>query len=359
MENQEFLRQQLLFIKTSLESIREYDLSSAVAFLRRVALSGLLKADGDIQVKGISKRPQELGMVHFRSTLHFKRPATALDHVELVPISVEGTLRPVLWVNFIGCAGIQGPLPLAYTERLFRNLREHDGAAAAFLDIFNHRIVQLSYNIQRWIPGHAPVRPEESPFGLMIQGMNGLEPSRSFTATPAQAVLSREQAEDQQALVRTILTYKTLFWKKVRSAAALQQALSHFFKARIEIRTMRGAFLKLDAPTRLGPSKGQCFTLGHDTLLGDRLWQQGHGVDIILHDLPPDLYATFNKHEGQPNEQHFKRICRHFLPMTLSMHFFISIKGKVPAPLRLGKPHYLGFDTWLGTTPKEGQLMEL
>lgn len=355
------LQQQSLFIKTSLESIREYDLSSAVAFLRRLVASGLLKSEEETptEKQHESGRIRRLASIRFRSTVRFARPATALDHVELVPTSPRGTLQPVLWVNFIGLAGIQGPLPLIYTERIFRNLRAQDGAAAAFLDIFNHRIIQLSYTIQRWLPGYAPVRPEESPLGQMVLGMNGLESLYGFGARPSRCSLpSQNPTATQQMLVQTVLTFKTLFWKKVRSAAALQQVLEHYFGVRVEIRPMRGAFLTLDSPTRLGPSRGQCLTLGRDVLLGDRVWEQGHGVDIILHDLSPALYATFNKHIGGLGEQHLKRICRHFFPMTLLLRFFVSIKGSLAQPLTLGTPHHLGFNTWLGTVP-ERRLIEL
>lgn len=362
MDPEEVLHQQLLFVKNSLESIREYDLSSAVAFLRRLAASGLLKPTEEVvPPQSLQRRSaRNFATVRFRATVHFKRPATALDHVELTR-SPRGSLQPILWVNFTGIAGIQGPLPLIYTERIFRNLRAHDSAAAAFLDIFNHRIIQLSYTSQRWLPGFAPIRPEESPLGLMIQGMNGLEPVRGFGACPRSPTGEHlpERSRAQETLTRVILTYKTLFWKKIRSSAALQQALSHFFGVRVEIRPLRGTFLKLDTPTRLGPLRGQCCTLGHDTLLGDRLWKQGHGIDIILHDLSPALYKTFNKHAEGMNEEIFKRICKHFLPMTLSMRFFIGIKGTLRNPLRLGGRHHLGFDTWLGLVPQEGQVVEL
>jgi len=46
-------------------------------------------------------------------------------------------------VNFMGIAGIQGPLPLPYTEILMSRMRQKDMAFRDFLDIFNHRLVSV------------------------------------------------------------------------------------------------------------------------------------------------------------------------------------------------------------------------
>lgn len=349
------LERQRVFLQASLEAIPEYDLASAVSLLQKLVSAGLL-AGGE--ATSASKASQggvfsrAFGAIRFRSTVRYAHPAAALDRVELRQEREGGAFQSVLWVNFIGLAGVQGPLPLAYTERVFRNLRAGDEALAAFLDLFNHRFIQLSFTLQAWLPGYAILRPGEAPFGRFVQGLNGLEPPSEKETLPG-------ATETSQALVRSILTYKTLFWKKVRSAETLKQVLQNTFGAQVEILQMRGTFLNLNTPTLLGPTQAQNATLGHDTLLGGRLWKQGHGVNIILRGVPQALYVSFNKYEDGASARHLRRLCRHYLPITLSVRYFIGPReGERGAPLVLGGKSNLGFDTWLGR-PSKDTLVEL
>src|SRR5690606_36615306 len=52
-------------------------------------------------------------------------------------------------VNFMGIAGVQGPLPLAYSEIIYQRVRAGDRSLKDFLDIFNHRLVSILHQTRK------------------------------------------------------------------------------------------------------------------------------------------------------------------------------------------------------------------
>lgn len=330
-------KKKLIFIKKTLDTIRDYDLASAVRFLQQLTESELLKNNDSELYTHNDLHFKTFGNIHFRSTVGYAHPAVALNHVEL-RTSQKAVLQPILWVNFIGIAGIQGPLALAYTERVFRNIRHKDHALASFLDIFNHRFIQLTYKIQQWIPGYSLLKPENSGIGKIIKSIDGID--------------DQTQLSLPKDLLRYFITYKVLFWKKIRSSAVLQQILHNFFQVKVYIQEFQGQFLKLSPQeiTHIGKEKGQFYTLGHDTFLGTRIWKQNKGIDITLKDLTAETYETFNKYNDGENYKHLHQLCSCYLPISMKIRYFVQIQGHHQKKIILGEKHHLGFNTWLGTS---------
>ena len=85
----------------------------------------------------------------------------------------QGRLR--LFVKFLGLLGPQGPLPLATTEESYHWTLARDDAFPRFLDIFNHRFLQLFY--RAWADSR-PVaqhdRPDLDRFAAYIGSMIGV-----------------------------------------------------------------------------------------------------------------------------------------------------------------------------------------
>jgi type VI secretion system protein ImpH len=330
-------KNKLSIIEHELKNIREYDLHSAVHFLTKVVNATTTKGE---RIKDQYFRTY--GPIQFRSTVSHARPATAIDHVEMQK-TPNGMFQPVLWVNFIGIAGIQGPLQSIYTERAFRNTRNKDNAFAAFLDIFNHRLIMLMYAAQKWIPGYSNLYPSESGVGeiiLALCGINDLE------------------MEKHAESLNYFISYKTLFWRRIRSALSLEQMLQDFFQINIEVACSQcmTVFLKDNQLTKLGTAS----TLGKDVFIGNRIWYDNKIFDVLLLDLPINVYESFNSHASSENWLHLTRLCTNYVPFSVHVRYFIQIKSDNKKQIVLGKNHYLGFNTWLGTKPfKEERLYRL
>lgn len=331
-EEETWISKKTRFTKISLENLPSYDFASSVRFLRQLC-NEQRDQRGEKTVEP-SQYERAFGSIRFRSTLHFSHPSRALARVDLQTVGASAFFQPVLWVNFIGLAGIQGPLALAYSERILRNYRQKDAAAATFLDIFNHRFVQLFYNTQQWIPGYAVLPPHQSPLGGLIQSLGGIPPQTELDS-------------DER---RFVLTFKTLFWKKVRSKAGLQQILSFFLGVKVSIHEWEGGFgsFPVDEISKIGSTKGQALTLGRDVFLGQRTWFPHRGISIYIETPTHEIFESFNPHTQGRSYRRLLRLVQAYLPQHLEVRLFLGLSADYSAGLRLGSPERLGFNAWLG-----------
>ncbi|MDR1907629.1 MAG: type VI secretion system baseplate subunit TssG [Holosporales bacterium] len=367
---------ELMHVKTALENIREYDLTSAIHMLQRISNSMALtstvppseqpapSSNSPLAKTEVKKPPHArvYGNIQFRSTVRHARPGTTLDRVEMRKLS-DATFQPVLWVNFIGVAGIQGPLPMIYTERVFRNIRNKDCAFAAFLDIFNHRIIKLTYDLYQWLPGYSTQPPEQSALGQIVLALDGVFLGETIPGAPMNA---NQDLEGQERLTvakvrnhldsgrnkksdnaRYFITYKTLFWRKVRSSAALMQILKNFFQVSVSIfeNIRTSVSLQDESISKIGKS----LTLGHDIFIGNRVWRNNKIVEITLSDIPGEKYESFNCHTNGENWKHFRKLSTNFIPSSITIRYFVRIQKHCKKQLLLGRNHNLGFNTWVGT----------
>lgn len=321
----------------ALSHIDTYDFASAVRLLRQV-VHGLQGKENEDTTSSLYHRA--FGPLRFRSTLRLAHPSSALSHVEFTKVGPQQQMQPVLWVQFVGMAGLQGPLALPFTERILNNLKQKDGAAASFLDIFNHRIALLFYDTQKWIPGSALCPPERSSLGKLVLSLGGMDAK----APPPAACPD---------LPRYLLTFKTLFWQRVRSRAGLELILSFFLKAKVHVEEYQGETRQLPETeiTRLGPTKGQKMTLGRDAFLGQRVWNAASGISILITPATLEHYALYNPYLKGSFYRHLQQLIRAYLPQRLRVKVFLKAPRESRPPLRLGHPNYLGFDTWLGQAP--------
>jgi type VI secretion system protein ImpH len=69
-------------------------------------------------------------------------PASAVHNIEE---NANQSDPAHMTIAFMGLTGVQGALPLYYTERMLASKAAKDDSLAAFLDIFNHRLISLFY----------------------------------------------------------------------------------------------------------------------------------------------------------------------------------------------------------------------
>ena len=170
-------------------------------------------------------------------------------------------------VAFMGLTGTQGVLPLWYTEQLLESKAAKDNALAAFLDLFNHRLVSLFY--RAWAKHRPAVLYEvastrdEGPdaltqdlFALLGMGTHGLR--------------GRLGIDDE-----SLLLYAGLIAQRPHSAAAVRGILHDYFSIPVEIDQCIGSWYELEDVDRCYLSgESERNQLGVGSFIGDEVWDQ-------------------------------------------------------------------------------------
>ena len=189
------------------------------------------------------------------------------------PSSIREIVRPKredrpaqMTVAFMGLTGPQGVLPRHYTELLMERVAAKDLALREFLDLFNHRMISLFY--RAWEKHRCLVGFE--------RGVSGEHPDRLSKYFWALMGLGTEAIRERLSGVeRVLLRYVGAIAQKPKSANALQQVLSDYFKVPVSIQQFLGLWLPLAEEdwTRLG-TRGSNNQLGQTTVLGTQVWDQ-------------------------------------------------------------------------------------
>lgn len=241
----------------------------------------------------------------------------------------QGRLR--LFVKFLGLLGPQGALPLATTEETYHWQLERDDAFPRFLDIFNHRFLQLFY--RAWADSR-PVaqhdRPDRDRFFAYIGSMIGLG------SGPFQRLDAVPDAEK--------LAHAGLIGAQAKSASRLRSFLSGLFDAEVEVEQFIGMRLVFDPADRTRLGQGHC-TLGSDALVGASVYsvEDKFRLRIVARDM--EQFRRF-----LPNGD----LCE---PLADAVFFYLGeqfewdVELALPVsevkPVRLGGFGNLGWTSWM------------
>jgi type VI secretion system protein ImpH len=218
--------------------------------------------------------------VRFRSRVAFGFPASEVQEIEFS----DG--RPSMTVNFLGLAGAFGPLPAPYSEMILAALARKDYAAAAFLDIFNNRLVGLFYRArQAHFPALTARAPHEgkvaqylfSLIGLGIPAMRDVSGTAAASGWPA-----------------PLLHYSGLLAKMPRTAAGLERMLADHLAVPVRIRQFVGGWRSLDRSqwTSIGARGSNC-VLGAGMVLGRRVWDDSKSISVTIGPVSLRLFREF------------------------------------------------------------------
>ncbi len=247
--------------------------------------------------------------------------------------------QPLLMnVNFMGIAGIQGPLPYPYTEMIIQRVRAGDSSLKDFLDIFNHRLISILHRIRKqYMISLNTQSPEKTEIAIGL---------KSFLGLGQRALQNRLHVQD-----RSLLDYAGLFWINPRSADGLDSVLTSYFNIPLSIDKCVGGWRSLssDQVTRIG-TQGQWQKLGQGAAMGTRVWDQQGFINLNIGPLNPDQLDVL-----LPNGLGFKKIqdlIKLYAGPTITCKTRITVNN--PPPLRLGQKSYLGWRTWIGNRLKTG-----
>lgn len=243
----------------------------------------------------------------------------------------DGQSRLRLFVRFLGLLGPQGALPLATTEEAHHWQIARDDAFPRFLDIFNHRFLQLFY--RAWADAR-PIAQHDQPdldrFAAYLGSMIGVG---------SKPYLGRDSVPDAEKLA-----HAGLIAAQAKSASRLQRFLAGLFKADVEIEQFVGMRLVFDPADRTRLGGGHC-TLGGDALLGASVYsvEDKFRVKIVARDL--EQFERFLP-EGDRCAPLADAVFLH-----LGEQFEWDVELALPVgeakPIRLGRSGRLGWTSWM------------
>jgi type VI secretion system protein ImpH len=222
--------------------------------------------------------PPSREVARFRAHASVAFPASQIQ--ELVWEDQENAIS--IKVNFMGLFGPLGALPLYYTEYIIQRIRAKDHAAAAFLDMFNHRMISLFYRAWEKYRFYVPYeRGERDRMSQYLMDLIGIG---------TKGLSGRLEIKDE-----ALLFYAGLLSLLPRSAQALQQLLSDYFDVPVQVEQFHGAWFPLEKNSQCRFNRGDSYSeqLGVGVIVGDEVYDPQSGVRVRVGPLTLAQYLDF------------------------------------------------------------------
>ncbi|NDI84161.1 type VI secretion system baseplate subunit TssG [Undibacterium crateris] len=184
-----------------------------------------------------------------------------------------------------------GPLPEPYVEWIRDLKRARTPALADFLDVFNHRLNCVRYQLkarQTLALNHLP--PAQTEHAAQLAAIMGL----GLPQLSAQIDLPK----------RSLLGLAGLLANCRKSADAIAQVLTLYIGAKVSVMQWVGAWQMIEADERIALGQRNQ-RLGQHSLLGKKAWDQAARIRIVV---APLNYARFSQllppalRSGQPRQ---------------------------------------------------------
>lgn len=251
------------------------------------------------------------------------------SNLERVTTAEDGRLR--IYIKFLGMLGPQGALPLATTEETMGWILMRDDAFPRFLDLVNHRFLQLffrAWSDARPIAQHD--RPKQDRFIAYVGSMIGLgsPPYRYLDSVPDPGKLA----------------FAGLVSPQAKSASRLKNFLAGLFDVRVEVDQFVGTWLTFDPSDRTAMGRGHS-SLGVDVLVGASIFsvQDKIRIRIFTRDI-----AQFERFLPSGD------LCE---PLADAVYFYVgdqlewetelAIPAGETVPTRLGSFGRIGYTSWM------------
>ena len=311
---------------------------------------------GHLRQLPVEQRPA----IRFRNSLSLSFPASEVVGIEThvrgddadatprEPGAHEHLDRVELTPAFMGLLGATGALPLAYSEQFAqRESAGRDGAARAFLDIFQHRAVTLFHDA--WRKHRLPLQFEADrrerylPLVMSLAGLG--EP----------ALRQRLHGDEGGVADDALAFYCGLLQRRAVSAPHLQRVLADYFGVPVRVTQFVGRWFDLDddCQVTLGETS---FRLGHDTLLGPRVWQRDLRARVSIGPMNRTLHQRFLP--GAPGALALRELLTLVSGVSLEYEVRLIVRAAdvvgavLPGtPQSIGAGPRLGWDSYLVTQP--------
>ena len=200
--------------------------------------------------------------VRYRTPLSLAFPASEIQGVSSRDDDGEQG-QTELTVNFMGLTGPSGVLPRHYTEWLIaRQVQHRDGSAHAYLELFNHRLIELFY--QAWEKYRCHIAFERDGSDRLTRAVQDL------VGVGFQSLQQRLAERSDTYPARALLFYSGILNQRPLAPDSVARLLAEFFAVPVVIRQFLPDMVPLDAreQSRLGMQRA---SLGKDTLAGERM----------------------------------------------------------------------------------------
>lgn len=310
-----------------------FEFFQAVTLLRQA-----IEADRDGPVSETAPADR----LRFRATPTLGFPASDITGVSR---HVDAQGRPAFEVEvpFLGLYGPSSPLPVFITEHVIA--RDRDSSTLRdFLDVFNHRTVELLYAIWRKYRHSVTYRAGAAdPISRYVIALTGLLSLRST---------------DSPLSLESLLPFAGPLSLAGHSALLLETLVSHQFDgvgARVEEFVLRNAIVDDAQKCRLGARNA---TLGDDWVLGDRVPDATGKFRLWLGPLGIDDYRGYLP--GQPSRRRLTDLVGATIRTPLEYDLVLVLHDEEIPAWRLGAPAALGHDAWLlGTDGNEAAIISV
>lgn len=327
------------------EDAHSFEFFQAVNLLQRLL--------PDLRPVGGFSNPEE-EVVSFRINQRMGFPASEIQKLEparkrsrddsagVLPPASPATAPQEMMVNFMGLTGPQGVLPYTYNELILERARAKDHNLAAFLDIFNHRIISLFY--RAWAKARFPVTYSLGARDLFTRYL------LDFVGLGTAGLQDRQDVPDQ-----ALLHYVALIANQSRSAAALEQIIADYFQVPVEIEQFTGAWYALDEPTQCAMTEDDSAShqVGSGAVVGDAIWERQARVRIRLGPLNLECYSDFLP--GAPGHSALRAITRFFSNDCIDFEVQLVLDRAQAPGVALdsdsAQPARLGWISWIKNAP--------
>lgn len=267
--------------------------------------------------------------LRFRATPTMGFPATDITAVTRLE-SEDDRPRFEVEVPFLGLYGPSSPLPAFVTEHVIA--RDRDSSTLRdFLDLFNHRAIEIVYQIWRKYRHSATYRTGAtdpiSGYVIALMGMLSL------------------RTADSPLSLESMLPFAGPLALAGRSAMLLETLVSHQFDkvpARVEEFVPRQVKVDDAQRCRLGVANG---TLGSEWVLGERVQDIMGKFRLWIGPVGLEGYRGFLP--GHPNRRRLASLVEATVRSQLEYEIVLVVREDEVSPWRLGQPAELGYDAWL------------
>jgi type VI secretion system protein ImpH len=236
-----------------------------------------------------------------------------------------------VFVKYLGLLGPQGALPLATTEEAYHYVLSQDDAFPRFLDVFNHRFIQLFF--RAWADSRPIVqhdRPKADRFIAYIGSAIGVgsKPYQDLDSVPDAAKLG----------------FAGLMGAQAKCASRLAGAVCGLFNVKAEVEEFVGSRLVIEATewTILG---GRYNRLGEDMLLGRTVFSVQDKIRVRIFTKNLAQYIRFLP-TGDLCEP-LADLVFFYNGEQLDWDVELAIPTGAVEPIRIGKFGQLGWTSWM------------
>ena len=298
--------------------------------------------------------------IRFRNSMALGFPASELESVEAFSsdgllldrdaavehaVTMEGLGEVHLTPAFMGLLGVQGALPLHYTEAIGEREGYHrDRAARAFLDMFTNRAVALHY--AAWKKPRLAMQYE------LDRNERFLPLILSLAGVGMKGMRSRLVDGEGDVFDQAIAHYAGGIRQHPVSAIFLKRVLSDYFGVEVRIEQFVGAWYAVPPTqrTRLGMGNAQ---LGSTALAGERVWQRDLRMRLWFGPLDREHFDDL-----LPGGSAAKALVKWLTLLTgscLEYEIRLSLKAEHVRGLSMNKEGgaRLGFDSYVCSRPSD------